>query len=320
MVTRTAGAPAPPARPFWGRVVTHPAYGVFQRLALGTPRRRLVLLAALPLAWMLVMHLGPLLAMVRISLLDAYPPTGDQIPQLTLANYAAFFEERIYRQPFFRTLVFAATVTATTLLVVYPIAYFIAKVVPGPRQIRLLLLLLVPFWVSYIIRTFAIMVLLGNRGALNIALREVGLIELPIPFMYTYVSLGYGVLYLTVLYMLLPLYAAIEKIDDRVLQAAADLGAGPWTRFRRIVLPLSSEGIASGCTLVFLLSTGYYAVPILLGGPDTTLFAETIGNFFSVAGDRWPLGAAFAVIMLTTALAAVGLFLRVVGRGGAKLI
>lgn len=305
---------------FWGRLVTHPAYQAVQRVALATPARRFALLALVPLVWMLATHLGPLVAMVRISLLEAYPLTAGEAPVVTLANYASFFQERIYLQPFLRTLIFASLVTVATLVIVFPIAYFIAKCVPGPRQIRLLLILLVPFWVSYIIRTFAIMVVLGNRGALNIALREMGLIDLPIPFMYTYFSLAFGVLYLTVLYMLLPLYAAIEKIDDRVLQAAADLGAGPLTRFRRIVLPLSKEGIASGCTLVFLLSTGYYAVPLLLGGPDTTLFAETIGNFFHVAGDRWPTGAAFAVIMLTTSLVAVGLFLRLLGRGGARLV
>lgn len=305
---------------FWGRLVTHPAYQAVQRVALATPARRFALLALVPLVWMLATHLGPLVAMVRISLLEAYPLTAGEAPVMTLANYASFFQERIYLQPFLRTLVFSALVTVATLVTVFPIAYFIAKCVPGPRQIRLLLILLVPFWVSYIIRTFAIMVVLGNRGALNIALRELGLIDLPIPFMYTYFSLAFGVLYLTVLYMLLPLYAAIEKIDDRVLQAAADLGAGPLTRFRRIVLPLSKDGIASGCTLVFLLSTGYYAVPLLLGGPDTTLFAETIGNFFHVAGDRWPTGAAFAVIMLTTSLVAVGLFLRLLGRGGARLV
>jgi len=316
MATHRGGA----AVSFWGRLANHPLYAAFQRVALATPRRRFLLLAAVPVLWMLVMHLGPLLAMVRISLLDAYPLTAGQAPEISFAHYASFFQERIYRQPFVRTLVFATVVTAATLVIVFPIAYYIAKVVPASRQIRLLLLLLVPFWVSYIIRTFAVMVVLGNRGAFNIALRELGFIDFPIPFMYTYFSLAFGVLYLTVLYMLLPLYAAIEKIDDRVLQAAADLGAGPLTRFRRIVLPLSKEGIASGCTLVFLLSTGYYAVPLLLGGPETTLFAETIGNFFSVAGDRWPNGAAFAVIMLTTALAAVGLFLRLLGRGGARIV
>jgi spermidine/putrescine transport system permease protein len=203
---------------------------------------------------------------------------------------------------------------------VYPIAYFIAKRVRASRQVRYLLILLAPFWVSYIIRTFAVMVVLGNRGFLNLMLMEVGLLERPIPFMYTWFSLGTGVLYLSVLYMLLPLYAAIEKIDDNLLEASADLGAGPLRRFWRITLPLSKDGIASGCTLVFLLATGYYAVPLLLGGPGTTLFAETIGNFFHVAGDRWPVGAAFGLIMLVSSLLLVFLFYRLLGSKGARLM
>ncbi len=113
--------------------------------------------------------------------------------------------------------------------------------------------------------------------------------------------------------MLLPLYSAMEKIPNNYLEAAADLGAGAWTRLRRVTLPLSLEGIAAGCTLVFLISTGYYATPVLLGGPNTTVFAETIAGFFSVAGDRWPIGAAFSCIMLLTALALTGTFMKIMG-------
>ncbi len=303
----------------WGRLATSPAYAWLRRTALATERRRLVLLAVVPLVWLAVMHLGPILQMVRISFYAEYPLTTGRETAFTLAHYGGFLTEGLYLVPFFRTLIFALTVTLITLVMVYPVAYFIAKHVPPSRQIRYLLLLLAPFWVSYIIRTFAIMVMLGNRGFVNIILRTLGLIDEPIPFMYTYFSLGTGVLYLTALYMLLPLYAAIEKIDDHLLEAAADLGAGPMQRFFRVTLPLSRDGIASGCTLVFLLSTGYYAVPLLLGGPGTTLFAETIGNFFHVAGDRWPVGAAFAIIMFGASLLLVGLFLRLVGSKGARL-
>jgi spermidine/putrescine transport system permease protein len=120
--------------------------------------------------------------------------------------------------------------------------------------------------------------------------------------------------------MLLPLYSALEKIPDSYLEAAADLGAGAWTRFRRVTLPLSKEGITSGCTLVFLISTGFYATPVLLGGPSTTVFAETIAGFFHVAGDEWPVGAAFAGIMLIAALGLTGLFMKLMGRGGTGLL
>jgi spermidine/putrescine transport system permease protein len=304
----------------WGRLVTSPAYQALVRLALGGERRRLVLLGLVPVVWLLAAHLGPIVQMLRISFYAEYPLTTGRQAVFTLGHYGAFAAERIYLVPYLRTMAFALTVTAITLVVVYPIAYFIAKRVPASRQVRYLLILLAPFWVSYIIRTFAIMVMLGNRGFVNMVLQGLGLTLQPIPFMYTYFSLGTGVLYLSVLYMLLPLYAAIEKIDDNLLEASADLGAGPLRRFWRITLPLSKDGIASGCTLVFLLSTGYYAVPILLGGPGTTLFAETIGNFFHVAGDRWPVGAAFGLIMLVSSLLLVVLFTRMLGSKGARLM
>ena len=199
-------------------------------------------------------------------------------------------------------------------------AYFLAKHVKRENQLLFLLLLLIPFWVGEIVRTYAIMILLGNNGAVNLILGWLGLIERPIPFMYTSFSLGMGIVYLTSLYMLLPLYSALEKIPNNYLEAAADLGAGSWHRFRRVTLPLSREGIASGCTLVFLISTGYYATPVLQGGPSTTVFAETIAGFFHVAGDRWPIGAAFSAIMLITTLTIAGIFLKLMGRGGKGIL
>jgi spermidine/putrescine transport system permease protein len=170
------------------------------------------------------------------------------------------------------------------------------------------LLLLIPFWVGEIVRTYAIMILLGNTGAVNQVLKWFGMIDKPIPFMYTSFSMGVGIVYLTALYMLLPLYSALEKLPASYGEAAADLGAGPWTRFRRVTLPLTLEGVSSGCTLVFLISTGFYATPVLLGGPSTTVFAETIAGFFHVAGNQWPTGAAFATIMFVAAMLLTGTF------------
>jgi spermidine/putrescine transport system permease protein len=303
----------------WGRIANHSIYRGIVDTAAGTQRRRLLLLGSLPVLWILAMNVGPILQMLRISFMSAYPLSAGQEASFTLEHWLVFFNERLYLIPYARTFVFAATFTAITLLLTYPVAYFLAKHVPRTHQLRYLLLLLIPFWVGEIVRTYAIMIILGNRGFVNLALSWVGLIERPIPFMYTSFSLGTGVIYLTVLYMLLPLYAALEKIPTHLLEAGADLGAGTWTRFRRITLPLSKDGIASGCTLVFLISTGYYATPVLLGGPNTTLFAETIGGFFHVAGDKWPVGAAFSTIMLVSALVSVGLFLKLMGRRGGGL-
>lgn len=295
----------------WGKLVGFAPYRALVSLIYASPRRQFILLAAFPLIWVLTQHLGPMIQMLYVSFTDAYPVTKGVETQLTLDNYRRFFDEEFYRIPFYRTLAFATTFTFATLVITYPIAYFLTRIVSRRNQLLMLLLLLIPFWVGEIVRTFAIMILLGNNGAVNLLLRSIGLIERPIPFMYTGFSISVGIVYLTALYMLLPLYSALEKLPRSYAEAAADLGAGPFTRFRRVTLPLTLEGIASGCILVFLISTGFYGTPVLLGGPSTTVFAETIAGFFYVAGDEWPTGAAFATIMFFTVLVVVVVFQRI---------
>ncbi|MGF1627943.1 MAG: ABC transporter permease [Kiloniellaceae bacterium] len=307
-------------RSFWGSLLNNELYRAASAVLFKSERRQFWLLASFPLFWVFFAHLGPIIQMFWISFLDSYPPTVGYEPELTLANWSRFFDEAIFVMPFLRTLAFAFVLTLSTLVITYPVAYFLAKHVKRKNQLLFLLLLLIPFWVGEIVRTYAIMILLGNNGALNLVLMFLGLIDRPIPFMYTSFSLGVGIIYLTSLYMLLPLYSALEKIPTTYLEAAADLGAGSWYRFWRVTLPLSREGIASGCTLVFLISTGYYATPVLLGGPSTTVFAETIAGFFHVAGDQWPVGAAFSSIMLIATLAITGLFLKIMGRSGKGLM
>ena len=297
-------------RSFWGRLANWAPYQTLMSVVTLSPRRQFFILAAFPILWLLTQHLGPMLQMLRVSLLDAYPVAPDVAQKFSLESYFKFFGDYIFWMPLFRTLIFAAVFTLCTLLITYPVAYFLARHVSQKNQMLMLLILLIPFWVGEIVRTYAIMILLGNTGALNLALKWMGFIDRPIPFMYTSFSMGLGIVYLTALYMLLPLYSALEKIPKSYNEAAADLGAGAWTRFRRVTLPLTIEGISSGCTLVFLISTGFYATPVLLGGPSTTVFAETIAGFFHVAGDQWPTGAAFAVIMFMVALLITGIFQR----------
>ena len=297
-------------RSFWGRLANWGPYQTLMSVITLSPRRQFFILAAFPILWLLTQHLGPMLQMLRVSLLDAYPVAPDVAQEFSLESYFKFFGDPIFWMPLFRTLIFAAVFTLCTLLITYPVAYFLARHVSRKNQMLLLLILLIPFWVGEIVRTYAIMILLGNTGALNLALKWLGLIDRPIPFMYTSFSMGLGMVYLTALYMLLPLYSALEKLPKSYNEAAADLGAGAWSRFRKITLPLTIEGISSGCTLVFLISTGFYATPVLLGGPSTTVFAETIAGFFHVAGDEWPTGAAFAVIMFIVALLITGVFQR----------
>ena len=297
-------------RSFWGRLANWAPYQTLMSVVTLSPRRQFFILAAFPILWLLTQHLGPMLQMLRVSLLDAYPVAPDVAQEFSLESYFKFFGDYIFWMPLFRTLIFATVFTLCTLLITYPVAYFLARHVSRKNQMLMLLILLIPFWVGEIVRTYAIMILLGNTGALNLALKWMGFIDRPIPFMYTSFSMGLGIVYLTALYMLLPLYSALEKIPKSYNEAAADLGAGAWTRFRRVTLPLTIEGISSGCTLVFLISTGFYATPVLLGGPSTTVFAETIAGFFHVAGDQWPTGAAFAVIMFMVALLITGIFQR----------
>lgn len=302
----------------WGRLLGNSVYDRVMTFAGKSTKRRLLFLATLPALWILFASFGPIFQMGRVSFLTQYPPSIGEDAHFTIDNWLLFFRDPIYVNLLLRTIVFAATVTAITLVVAYPVAYFIARHVRRDRRIGFLLVLLVPFWAGEIVRTFAVMLLLGNNGFINNVLKALQLTTQPIQIMYSPFSLGFGVVYLTALYMLLPLYAALERLPPSYFEAAADLGAGPWTRLWRVTIPLSREGIASGCTLVFLISTGFYATPLLLGGPNITLFAETIGRFFHVAGDQWPVGAAFATIMFLTTLSLAGIFLRLM-RGPSRV-
>ena len=158
------------------------------------------------------MHIGPIYEMFKISLYAGYPVENHAAAGLTLESYAVFFRDSLYYQPLVRSFIFSIAATAATLVVVYPVAYYVAKIVRPEGRSRALLLLLVPFWAGEIIRTFSVIMLLANRGAVNALLREIGLIDRPIPMLYTSFSLGFGLVYLISLYMLLPLYSAIEKI------------------------------------------------------------------------------------------------------------
>lgn len=306
-------APVPKYSTGIARIVNSAIYQHTLGAAVDSRIGRVVLLAGIPLVWLVMLHVGPIYQMLKISLLSRYPIPAGVEAHYTFDNYAIFFQELLYFTPLIKSFVFATAATAITLIVVYPVAYYVAKIVRPEGRSKALLLLLVPFWAGELIRTFSVIMLLANRGALNVFLREIGLIDRPIPMLYTSFSLGFGLIYLICLYMLLPLYSAIEKIPSQYLDAAADLGAGPITRFRRIILPLSKDGIVSGCSLVFLTCIGVFATPMLLGGPNTVLFPETISGFFHGASDKWPVGAAFALIMLVTALITAGIFMRVVG-------
>lgn len=272
---------------------------------------RVVLVGVVPFLWIAITNFAPLYQMLVISFYEQYPLGSGENPVLTLQNYWEFFAREFYFKAFVRSFIFASLATLLTLLIVFPVAYFISIVASPSHRTRLLLLVIAPFWVSEIIRSFAWIIMLANRGAMNSFFEILGLSGTPYEVLYTNASLVIGVVYLASLYMLLPLYAALEKIDSNLLEAAANLGASGRHRLSRIVLPLAREGIVAGCTLVFLLIIGLYAMPQLLGGPGNTLFSATIGQIFAKAGASWPLGSAFSIILTGSALIYVGIFVAV---------
>jgi spermidine/putrescine transport system permease protein len=273
-----------------------------------------VLLFAGPAVWIAGANLAPLIEMARVSLLDVFPAVPGHITRYSLDNYAAFLGSSIYRGSFLHSLALSGTLALLALPMAYPLAYLIAIRVPAHRRARHLLLLIAPFWTSEIVRVFAMMLLLGNHGPVNWLLRWSGFTDQPLPLLYNQFSVGFGMLYAVLLAMLLPLYASLARLPTELLDAAASAGAGPCRRFVRVTLPLTRDGMAAGCALVFLTSLGAFAVPTLLGGADTTLFSMTIGSMFASSAGRWPLGAAFGLIMLLAGLAAAGLIMGIVLR------
>jgi spermidine/putrescine transport system permease protein len=262
-----------------------------------------IVFLAVPVLWVAAAHIGPLVAMARISILDVYPGPPDVAPGFGLAAYAAFLHEAGYRASLLRSLGLAAAATAASLLLSYPLAYHVAvRVAPKQRQ-RRLMLLVAPFWTSEVLRMFALVLLLANRGALNAVLRWLGVTSAPVPLLYGTGTVLAGLVYTVLLSMLLPLYAALDRLPANLLAAASTLGAGAWRRFWHVTLPLTARGIATGSVLTFLASLGIFAAPALLGGPSTPVFATTIADLFGAASGRWPIGAAFGFILLTVGTA-----------------
>ncbi len=267
------------------------------------PRR---LFIAIPVLWVALAHLGPLLAMLRISLLDAYPMAPGATPSYGLHAYAALLEGAGYRAALAHSLWLAGAATGIALAVGWPLAWHVAIRVPPARRVRRLALLVAPFWTSEVLRMFALVLLLANRGAVNAALRWSGLTDAPVSLLYGNGAVLLGILYTVLLTMLLPLFAAFDRLPTDVLDAATDLGAGGWRRQVFVVLPLAATGVASGAALTFLLCLGVLVAPALLGGAGTPAFATVIADFFGAASGRWPMGAAFSLVLLVLGTACAG--------------
>ncbi|MFK7836517.1 MAG: ABC transporter permease [Sulfitobacter sp.] len=216
---------------------------------------------------------------------------------LTTHNYQQFFERPIYTALLGRSLWISSLVTVFTVLLCYPMAYYVAFHVHRNKMMWIVLMTL-PFWTSYLLRVFAWKVVLGYEGVINSALMSVGLIEAPLEFLlYSQQAVIITLAHAWAAFAILPLYVSLEKIDKSLLEAATDLGDGPARRFFRITLPLSLPGVISASLLVFIPTTGDYITPALLGGPDGAMIGNLIQKQFGPI-NNWPMGAALSIILM----------------------
>ncbi|BAI70968.1 spermidine/putrescine transport system permease protein [Azospirillum sp. B510] len=257
-----------------------------------------VILLAVAL-WLALLVVLPQLMMVGFSFRPSLPPSKIGGPEdvFTVRNYLTLWTNQIHLTIFLKTIWASALVTATTLAVCYPVAFYLAQVAPKRRLPLLILMLVVPFWINELLRTFSWYIILAFNGPLNALLLGLGIIDEPRRFLGGDAGVIVGMVYVYILFMVFPLYNAIESLDRNQIEAARDLGAG-WLRIhRRIVLPHAKPGIAVGCIMTFMLAAGSYAVPALLGGPNSRWFTEIIYNWF-FEGGNWNQGAAYAFILL----------------------
>jgi spermidine/putrescine transport system permease protein len=253
----------------------------------------------------------PLILVVIISFMTR-GHYGDIIYQFTLTNYSRLIDT-LYLRILWYSLLTAAMTTLGTILIGYPLAYYIAHV-PSRQRALYLFLILVPFWTNFIIRIYAWIMIIRTEGLLNSFLQWVGVIHAPLEILYTPTAVLIGMVYEFLPFMILPLYTSLEKIEAAQLEAAADLGARPWRAFLRITLPLSLPGLTAGSILVFIPAMGMFVVPDLMGGAKTILVGNLIRNQFLTARD-WPFGSAASMLLLALTLVFTLYYARKVGFG-----
>ncbi|HEU4375290.1 MAG TPA: ABC transporter permease subunit [Telluria sp.] len=263
---------------------------------------------AVPYAWLAFAFLAPFLIVLRLSFAEM-DPAG--IPRLTLnfANYLFIARDELYVLTYLSSIKYAALTTALCLLIGYPFAYFMARARPSLRPV-LLMMVMLPFWTSFLLRIYAWKGILANHGIVNQALIALGVIGEPLHMMNTPFSLVVGMVYAYLPFMILPLYANLVKMDLRLLEAAADLGATPLQAFWRITVPLSKSGIVAGAMLVFIPAVGEYVIPELLGGPGTLMIGKVLWDEFFTNND-WPLASAVTVVVILLILVPMAVFNKV---------
>jgi putrescine transport system permease protein len=285
----------------------------------GSLGRRIVL--GLPYLWLLVFFVAPFAIVARISLSDtarAIPPyaphwtgladIGAFLGRLDLENFALLWSDSLYLDAYLSSLRIAATATLLTLAIGFPLAHAMTRA-PRRWQPLLLVLVILPFWTSFLIRVYAWIGILRPEGLLNQALTALGLIDAPLRLLNTETAVLIGLVYSYLPFMVLPLYAALERIDRTLYEAAADLGSPPWRSFWSITVPLAKPGVIAGSFLVFIPAVGEFVIPDLLGGSDTLMIGKVLWTEFFSNRD-WPLSSAVAVLLLVVLVGPIVLFQR----------
>ncbi len=274
---------------------------------------------AIAMIWVVVLVILPQLMMVDLSFRPNLPPSlrGGAEDIYTAQNYLTLWANANHRSIFIQTMWSSLLVTLLALAVCYPIAYYLAQVAKGRLAVFLAVALIIPFWVNEILRTFSWFLILSRNGLINYILQALGLIQEPIAFGGTGAVL-IGMVYAYILFMVLPLYNALESLDPNQIEAARDLGAA-WPRIHwRVIIPHAKPGIAIGCVMVFMLSAGTVAVPQVMqslpGGTNARWFTQVIYSWFFDGGD-WNHGAAYAFALLLLCIAFVALMLRIFNVG-----
>ncbi|HEY1078173.1 MAG TPA: ABC transporter permease subunit [Fontimonas sp.] len=294
---------------FWADVVRN-LFGWFR--AVGTEfrtQRGRFIVKLLPMLWLGLFFAVPFLIVAKISFAEAVfgqaPPYTSLLERaedgaislrLHAASYAMLLQDPLYVAAYLRSLLFASVSTLLCLLIGYPIAYGIARARPAARLV-LLVLVILPFWTSSLLRTYALIGILKANGWLSMTLGAIGLIEPGSAILHTNLAVYIGIVYNYLPFMILPLTATLMRLDFTLLEAAADLGARPMQAFARVTLPLSMPGIIAGCLLVFIPAVGEFVIPDLLGGPDALTIGRVLWTEFFTNRD-WPLAAAVAIAML----------------------
>ncbi|AVX03583.1 inner membrane ABC transporter permease protein [Maritalea myrionectae] len=246
------------------------------------------------LLWLALLIIIPHIFMFLVSI---SVKTGVREYVTGLGNYMVFFTEPLYWNTFARTAFMSISATFLTLLIGFPVAYYIAKLTRGRTKTTLFLMCLIPFWVSELVRTFGWMILLRETGIFSSFLQYIGVASEPIEFLYNDAAIMVGLVYTSMLFMVVPLVTTLDSLDDSLIEAGYDLGGNGFTVLREIIIPHAMPGIVSGCIVVFMLSLGNYLTPILLGGKDSLWFTGLIYDQF-ITRFNWELGSAFGFLLL----------------------